>query len=364
MKKFVLFISLTIVQFGLFAWDVSDMTSRDYIFLKSDTGYELYIKKYDNVGSILLTESQRDPEKKKTNYGLRTEKFYPCNGNETRILDGKILQTEYDAFFLVDSTPEIHPKLGAAFHFFLPEEVIYGYSWGREGKMKIYPGMRINARFFAKEFADYSGGFTDQWITLRLHNSKSSYHDDLLPSMAELCELTGGEMIVQDKDIKFKDFLLNVLPDRIPSGDIAEVIFVFDTTLSMNDEMPAFKTAMEKIKVQLADKVKTLRIGFVLYKDYSDIYLNKLYPLSDKEEDYQIAVKALRASGGDDIPEAVYEALIRLNDFEFISDNRVAFLIADAPPHRKTRSGITIHDAANAVSKNGIKLITLCIPFK
>ena len=90
--------------------------------------------------------------------------------------------------------------------------------------------------------------------------------------MGEFCDLVGGEMIVQDKDVKFRDFLLNVVPDRIPSGDIAEVIFVFDTTLSMNDEMPAFKTAMEKIKVQLAEKVKTLRIGFVLYKDYSDIY--------------------------------------------------------------------------------------------
>ena len=359
----IFFIS-TIVPFSFFALDLSEITSRDYIFMRSDTGYELFIKKHDDVGSILLTESQRDPEKKKTNYGLRTKKFHPCNGNETRILDGKILQTEYDAFFLVDSTPEVHPKLGMAFHFFLPEEVIYGYSWGREGTMKIYPGLKINLRLFKNEFADYSGGFTDQWITLRLHNSKSSYHDNLLPSMEELCDLTGGEMIVQDKDVRFKDFLLNAVPDRIPAGDIAEVIFVFDTTLSMNDEMPAFKNAMEKIKLQLADKVKTLRIGFVLYKDYSDIYLNKLYPLSDKEEDYQAAVKALRASGGDDIPEAVYEALIRLNDFEFISDNRVAFLIADAPPHRKSRNGVTIHDASNAVSKNGIKFNALCLPFK
>ena len=95
------------------------LNKKDIIFEKSDTGYDLYIRKLKEVNSILLTESQRFADPKINNYALRTKEYYEANSDEIRILDGKVLHTKYDAFFLVDSTPQNHSTLGEAFHFFL-----------------------------------------------------------------------------------------------------------------------------------------------------------------------------------------------------------------------------------------------------
>ncbi len=61
---------------------ISEIPEEYIIFEKANIGYDLYIKKTPDINSILLTESQKDPLEKKTNYGLRTPKFHPCNGNE------------------------------------------------------------------------------------------------------------------------------------------------------------------------------------------------------------------------------------------------------------------------------------------
>ncbi|MBP5448979.1 MAG: VWA domain-containing protein [Spirochaetales bacterium] len=171
----------------------------------------------------------------------------------------------------------------------------------------------------------------------------------------------GPETIVED--------ILEVLDD-IGDKNNLDLVFAIDATGSMKNDIETLKKDLLPALLKEFENASEVRVGLLFYRDYGDNfnYRNlpvRFYAFTENLNSFNKNLNALKIIGkeGGDIPEAVYEALIRLNDFEFISDNRVAFLIADAPPHRKSRNGVTIHDAANAVSKNGIKLNALCVPY-
>ena len=79
--------------------------------------------------SVLLTETTKDPNGKADNYAYRTKEYNPINGDEVRYLDGKPLVSEGAKYSLVDSTVEYLEDFGAAFHFYIPSTIIYGYEW-------------------------------------------------------------------------------------------------------------------------------------------------------------------------------------------------------------------------------------------
>lgn len=356
-----LFYFLIIFSFIFITAKIPDIPDKYIIFQKANDGYDLYIKKIEGIESILLTESQKDPQLKKTNYGLRTEKFYPCNGNELRILDGKILQTKYDLFSLVDSTPEPHPILGEAFHFFLPETVIYGYPWTREGKIEIKPGVIINLRLFEKKYADYSGEFKDQWIELKLYYEETDYNKGVIENLKEI---TTKKEIIISKNENIKDALLNNIIENIPVEYDLDVVFIIDTTLSMKEEMPIFKKNFPELFQTILKKCKYPRIAFIFYRDYGDIFLTRVYDFTIEQKQIEYIVQNIQIDGGGDIPEALYEAIVELKKLSFKSENRIAFLIADAPAHPYPRGKITKEDAINCLKELNIKLISICLPVK
>ncbi|HEQ71079.1 MAG TPA: hypothetical protein ENN69_01190 [Spirochaetia bacterium] len=135
-------------------------------FQEAEGGWDLYIRKMPGIGSIVLTESQRDPTFKVTTYGLRSIVKTAVNADEKRILDGRVVKIKDATCYMIDSTPEEIPTLGEFYHFFLTNEVVFGYSWSRNGRLRIAPGVRINLRLFEKPYGDYRGRFIDQWIVL------------------------------------------------------------------------------------------------------------------------------------------------------------------------------------------------------
>ena len=343
--------------------EIPEIKDGDFIFLRADSGYDLYVKKLGGIDSILLTESQKDPLMKKTNYGLRTEKFYPANGDEIRILDGKELHTSYEAFYLVDSTIEYYPGLGDSFHFFLPEKVFFGYPWARTGTINIIPGIKINLRLFDKKYADYSGTFKDQWITLRINYTASSYRPELIEKSREFTDKTKGITVIQSEDNNLES-ILDDFTERIKPGKDADVIFIIDTTESMVEEIPVFKKKYPEIKKKSSEKIDNLKIGVILFKDYGDIYLTKISALS---ADFRLAdelINGIMPYGGQDIPEARNEAICELEKFDLRSDNRYALLITDAPPHPVPRGSITEDDAINIINKNRIDIEIVCLQYK
>ena len=115
-------------------------------------GYHLHIKKSKNVESVMLTETTKDPLGKEPNYAYRAKEFNEINGNEKRILDGEILNSPQAKYFLIDSTVEKNQYFNQCFHIFIPTEIVFGYSWSRNGTVKIGKGTFLNIRSFEKKY--------------------------------------------------------------------------------------------------------------------------------------------------------------------------------------------------------------------
>lgn len=356
----IIIISIFISLFSIYA-EIPDIPEKFIIFEKANDGYDLYIKKIKGIESILLTESQKDPSLKKTNYGLRTEKFHPCNGNEIRILDGKILQTQYDVFFLVDSTTEPHPVLGEVFRFFLPNTVLYGYSWAREGKLEIKPGVAINLRLFEKKYADYTGAFKDQWIELKLSYNESDYNRGVIENMKELAN---NKSIVISKNEDLTKAITSSIINNIPIEYDLDIVFIIDTTLSMREEMPIFQKNFPYIMEEILKRCKYPRVAFIFFRDYGDIFLFRPYDFIENLKEIDQIVKSIIIEGGGDIPEATYEAIVAMKQLSFRSENRISFLITDAPAHPSPRGKISKDDAIKTIKELNIKFTTITFPVK
>lgn len=118
-----------------------------------------------------------------------------------------------------------------------------------------------------------------------------------------------------------------------------DLVFVMDTTASMGDELSDIKSNLRGILRVLQRLVPSLRVGFVAFKDRTDEYVTRVYPLRAmtpaNAEDMLRFVKALRAGGGGDIPEPIDAALAKALAMSWRVDTagRV-IVIGDATPHR------------------------------
>lgn len=337
------------------------LTKKDIIFEKSDTGYDLYIRKLKEVNSILLTESGRFADPKINNYGLRTEKYYEANSDEIRILDNKILHTKYDAFFLVDSTPEFHPTLGEAFHFFLPEKVIYGYKWSYEGEKIIQPGTKINVRMFEKPYSDYSGAFLDQWITLELPTSVATHRSELIKQASQIAN---GKVRVVQRNENLAEVLNRFIISNVSVSPENDVVFIVDTTISMKEEFPIFINIYPNLIKEMQKKVKKLRVGFIFFRDYGEEYITRIEQLTDNFERLEQTLSKTTIKGGQDIPEALNEAIYDLKEMNFNAGRRTVFILTDAPAHPVPKGKITEEMAKEKIKELGIKSNVICLPYR
>lgn len=172
MKKIlILAISLCLLVLPAFSQAVTDLLiGPDDLYIlpgnengTSDegTGYHLYIRKKPGLESVMLVESAKDPDGKQTNYAYRAKEYNKINGDEKRFLNGKLLESETSKYSLIDSTSEKNSRFGEAFHIYIPETIIFGYSWARSGEVKVADGFFVNIRTFSKKYGDYTGNFSD-----------------------------------------------------------------------------------------------------------------------------------------------------------------------------------------------------------
>ena len=117
-----------------------------------------------------------------------------------------------------------------------------------------------------------------------------------------------------------------------------DVLFLLDSTGSMEDEIDRIKATL----VSIADQVSNLplkpdlRFAMVSYRDRGDDYVTRLFDFEPDPEVFAQTIRRVRAEGGDDYPEALNEALssaIKDPAWRTQDTVRLIFLIADAPPH-------------------------------
>ncbi|MFM1873852.1 MAG: hypothetical protein RL398_3274 [Planctomycetota bacterium] len=120
-----------------------------------------------------------------------------------------------------------------------------------------------------------------------------------------------------------------------------EVVFVLDTTGSMQRAIDAARDAIDDISALLAGIAPKLEIGLVHYKDFGDMGdgAKLLEPLTKQHKKVQERLAKLVASGGGDVPERVEKGVeVALDKATgWTKDaNRMLLIVGDAPPHPDT----------------------------
>ncbi len=339
------------------------------------SGYHLYIRKREGIESVLLTETTKDPSGVQDNYAYRAGEYNSINGDEVRYLNGKVLDSKYSKYSLVDSTAEADEQFGQAFHIYIPSEIYYGYDWSRHGSVKINKGTFINIRSFEKKYADYTGAFFDNPFMFDLGKIPArkekpvetpkveepqikeektepkeveepivltdDYNPVAVASFNDIASFNGGQMCYSKGPDSIVDDIMASL-DRINPKDKVDVVFAIDTTGSMKDDVQKLREEWIPRLIEDIKKFNNFRIGLLLYRDYNDTYRLMGLPVKRFEftSNLDVLTKNLNSfkiygNEGGDIPEAVYEALYAsLCFYKWRSDaSRKIILIGDAEPH-------------------------------
>lgn len=123
---------------------------------------------------------------------------------------------------------------------------------------------------------------------------------------------------------------------NIDEINIVDVAFVIDSTGSMGGLISSAKDELTKMVSQLSQtaNIRT-RFGLVEYKDHMDRPVTRDHAFTNELRQMQKAINSLSASGGGDMPEAVFDGLndaVSKLDWHAHS-RRLMILLGDAAPH-------------------------------
>lgn len=367
-KGFLIILVLAVFcAMGIAAQDLSITTEDLRIEQRVDGGFHLFVRQKPGMGSVLLTESTRDPAMQETTYAFRVAEQNPVNGNEIRLIDGAPIPASDRIYSIIDSTPELHPELGAAFHLYLPYLLYYGYENTRHGEVYVVDGTYVNIRAFAMPYGDYRGGFQDNPYTLHVTQKplegppEGNYMKDTVDSFRQIVQSGNGNLIFSTGP----EDLVEKIEDVIDSttGNSLDIVFCLDTTSSMQDDIDEIRLALSPMLVEKVTQFQSFRIGMVLYKDYFDEYLTRVIPFTKDMDQFQRTLNSIQVGGGRDIPEAVYEALYDgAVSFPWEAETRSLILIGDAPPHPRPRGKITSEMVDKVVAERNLEVNAIILP--
>jgi Mg-chelatase subunit ChlD len=157
------------------------------------------------------------------------------------------------------------------------------------------------------------------------------------------------------------DLKLNV-KRTLPSTRDVDIAFILDTTGSMSEEISAVKSTLQKVAAALSNANARVHIGLVEYKDRTDAFVTKVYPMTTDIASFSQKVSTIQASGGGDTPESMNEGVhVGINGLRW-TDNavaRMAFVIADAPPHLDYANDFDYAADMRDAAHKGIQLFTV-----
>lgn len=143
-----------------------------------------------------------------------------------------------------------------------------------------------------------------------------------------------------------------------------DVCFLIDTTGSMADEIAQIKATLLQVTEKLrrgTDRPLALRYSAVLYRDITDSYLTQVHPFTEDIDAFNSALQEISANGGGDGPESLNQGLlVTLEELKWSREAaKLAFLIADAPPHMDYNEEFTYGRSSLAALYEGIKVHTV-----
>jgi hypothetical protein len=115
---------------------------------------------------------------------------------------------------------------------------------------------------------------------------------------------------------------------------LVDIVYVFDTTGSMSEEIDGVIRTSKSFADELQSKGRDYRLGLVTFGDVVLQVYRSDNALTNSADEFKGWVSSLTASGGDDDPENDYGAIKRATEMQFRNEaQKIFILITDAPPH-------------------------------
>ncbi|MBQ8432519.1 MAG: VWA domain-containing protein [Clostridia bacterium] len=161
-----------------------------------------------------------------------------------------------------------------------------------------------------------------------------------------------------------RDLTLSVSTAAAKNNAI-ELMFVVDVTGSMGDELSYLNNEIADVvnRVVVANPGVQIRLALLFYRDHTDSETFAYFDFTDVTnknglEAVQSTIRAQRATGGGDTPEAVEDALKMAIEKQWSSDSttRILFQILDAPPHSGSENRKNFYDAVLCAAEKGIRI--------
>ncbi len=191
----------------------------------------------------------------------------------------------------------------------------------------------------------------------------SEYNEKRYKYRAVVTYMQKKKEVTIDRQDKRKVDITFDLSRQVIKNIPLDILFIFDTTGSMGEEIRRLKKMIEDINLNLTElSIKPrLRFGMVLYKDKRDLYVTKVVHLTGNLDKFQKELNKVKAGGGGDEPEDLQAALKdAIKEIEWNNDGvRLGFIITDAPPHLDYSQDYTYVNASKDAGKKGIKLFTI-----
>jgi len=376
----ILFVSL-VPPSPLAAQDLSVLPEDVRIEARADGGYDLFVRAKPDIACVLLTETTKDPAMRSDNYAYRAADYNPINGDEKRLLNGKVLPPAKGLYSLISSTPIPDAAFGRAFRILIPAVVVYGYPWSRSGSVAVGKGTFVNIRAFQKPYADYTGAFFDNPYEITVAAiapppapalppappspppaPTEGYDPATVSSFTAVADATKGKTAYVPEGGSTSDRIAGLIDAA--QGESLDLVICLDTTASMDPYMSDVKAKLAPLVREKTARFKSFRVGLMLYKDYwPDEYITKKIPFMTDIDRLDAYIKGITAYGGMDIPEAVHEALYAAaTEFDWKADKRLVILVGDAPPHPIPRGKITFKDVVSAAAMYDIEMDVLIEP--
>lgn len=143
------------------------------------------------------------------------------------------------------------------------------------------------------------------------------------------------------------------------STDKVNVVFLIDTTGSMDTYINGVKDRAIEFSDILSSKGANFKLGLIGFGDLGEKEKPSVYNFTDDVEKFQKQVKNIPRTYGGDIPESSLDALE--TGVELLASSKIDaaaknifILITDAPPHVPTNSGRSVEDICEMLASRGI----------
>ncbi len=165
--------------------------------------------------------------------------------------------------------------------------------------------------------------------------------------------------------VAFADDKKPTKPTKDAKKPRIEICFVLDTTGSMSGLIAGAKQKIWSMANMMISGKPTpkIKIGLIGYRDKTDAYITKTYPLSEDIDDIYAKLTAFQAQGGGDTPEAVnqalHEAVHKMKWSKSKDVLKIIFLVGDAPPHMDYKQDVKYPVTCEQAAKSDIIINTI-----